>query len=170
MAQQPTPNPPTNDTTESAEVGLRRLREWVAALVAILVLLGTFYLVYLAVTMLGDDKRFAQVKDLLLFVNPLLGVVIGYYFNRTTSEARAENAEATAKRASATAQQALDGQKTAQAEATEAKKTLNVLTDAAERALGGARRAGTLGAEETGTTMEEIELRLALDRAKSLLK
>jgi hypothetical protein len=36
---------------------------------------------------------FARAKDLLLFINPILGVVIGYYFNKASTEGRAEQAE-----------------------------------------------------------------------------
>jgi len=47
--------------------------------------------------------QYARVKDLLLFINPLLGVIIGYYFNKVSSDLRAETAEMAARTASVTA-------------------------------------------------------------------
>jgi hypothetical protein len=54
----------------------------------------------------GSEDAFGRAKDLLLFINPIVGVVIGYYFNKATSDARSENAEQNAKEATQTAQKA----------------------------------------------------------------
>lgn len=53
----------------------------------------------------------------LLIVNPLLGVVIGYYFNKVSTEARAESTESTAQSATMSAQQATEARNAAEAEA-----------------------------------------------------
>ena len=171
-------NEPTS-VSETTEAALRRLREAVTALISILVIAGTLFLVWLAVQNVSSasDQSFTRIKDLLLFLNPLLGVVIGYYFNKTTSEARAENAESAAKRATATTAVAVQAQtraqdvaNQAQANAAEAKKTLSALVDASEKALVQAR-GGTLSAEGAGAASQsQVELQSALDRAKSLLR
>ena len=171
-------NEPTT-LVEATDMSLRRLREGVTALISLLVIGGTLWLVFLAIQNVSSatDQGFSRLKDLLLFLNPLLGVVIGYYFNKTTSEARAENAESAAKRASATATVAVQAQSKAQdeankaqADAAEAKKTLSVLVDASEKALVQSR-GGTLSAEGAGAANQsQVESQSALDRAKSLLR
>ncbi len=61
----------------------------------------------------GTDEALTRAKDLLNFVSPFAGMVIGYYFNKATSDARAENLERTAKEANQTAQKAVvDREKT----------------------------------------------------------
>jgi len=72
-------------------------REWVAAILSIIVILGAFSMIAAAF------YQYARVKDLLLFINPLLGVIIGYYFNKVSSDLRAETAEMAARTASVTA-------------------------------------------------------------------
>jgi phosphate/sulfate permease len=75
------------------------LREWISAGLATIVVVGSILMIAFAYSHIGDSETFTRAKDLLLFINPILGVVIGYYFNRATSEARAEHAERTAEAA-----------------------------------------------------------------------
>jgi hypothetical protein len=160
---------------------MRRLREFVSAGIAILIILGTLIMMIQAFNHLSIPEEFARVKDLLLFINPLLGVVIGYYFNKVTSEARAETAETTAKTAMATAQQAGEARNQAEAEAKEAKQkaeeTKEVLRDmgqAAEKLMAqSAPAVGVLGLEDETTGPVEdprLELKLAWGRAQRLLQ
>ena len=154
---------------------LRRLREYVAALLAAIIVLGT---VVLLVSGLGfitaPEPAFTRVKDLLLFLNPLVGVVIGYYFNKISTEARAESAEATAKQASESAHKADQMRdkaesevKSTQAEMKETKTCLSDLSKAAEKVLS-QPKPGTLGGGEGGAALTEtrLELQSALERAK----
>lgn len=100
----------------SPDAFLRHLREYVAAGIAIIIVLGTVVLMIRAISATSDEEQFARVKDLLLIVNPLLGVVLGYYFNKASTEARAENAESTAQNAVVNAQEAAKARDAAQAE------------------------------------------------------
>jgi hypothetical protein len=97
---------------------MHRFRERMAAAIALLVIGGSVALIA-AAFLYVESESFEKVKDLLLFVNPLLGVVIGYYFNKVSSEARAETAEQAAGRALATADEARDDRRAAQAKAQE---------------------------------------------------
>lgn len=84
----------------------RWVKESVTALIAIVLVGCLVFMIRQAFQSLGSaqsDTSFDRLKDLLLFINPLVGVVIGYYFNRVSTEARAENAERTAQGATATA-------------------------------------------------------------------
>jgi hypothetical protein len=85
---------------------------------------------YLAWT--GQDKAYAQVKDLLIFVNPFLGLVIGYYFQKSASDARAQNAERWAIEANAANLQSQIGLQAAQKGLSETRAALANLADAAE--------------------------------------
>jgi hypothetical protein len=55
-------------------------------------------LVHAAYGYLGKAE-FGGVKELLGIVNGIVGIIIGYYFSRMTTEARAEKAEQTAEKA-----------------------------------------------------------------------
>jgi len=181
-----------SDLPSSAPVdaSLRRFREYVAASIALLVVLGTFGMLIAAFSYIENDQAFARVKDLLLIVNPILGVVIGYYFNKTSTEARAESAESTARTATASAQQAVtraevaentaqaaqaDAQQAttardaAQAKAQTAIATLSDLQQAAERALVQSAPA-VLGAEAQPSDDGRAELRAALERARRVIE
>jgi flagellar biosynthesis GTPase FlhF len=163
------------------DVAMRRLREYVSALIALLIILSTLVMMIQAFNHLGTPDEFARVKDLLLFINPLLGVVIGYYFNKVTSEARAETAETTAKSAMANAQQASEARNAAEAEAKEAKSeakevktALKEVGQATEKMLAQmpAPAVGVLSAEEGGEQVEDarLELKMAWNRAKRLVE
>jgi hypothetical protein len=119
------------------------------------------------------------VKDLLLFINPLLGVVVGYYFNKVTSEARAETAETTAQSAMTSAQLAAEARnaaeteaKTAKGEAEEAKSALKEVGEVAEKMMVQAPAATTLGVNESGEPVEDprIEFKIVWERAKRLIE
>jgi hypothetical protein len=175
-------------TSTSVDTTLRRFREYVAAGIAVLVVLGTFGMLIAAFSYIESDESFGRVKDLLLIVNPFLGVVIGYYFNKVSTEARAESAESTARTATANAQQAVtraevaentaqaataDAQQAATArDAAEAKvqtaiATLSDVQEAAEKVLAQPAPApAVLGDEAPPIDDGRAELRAALERAK----
>jgi hypothetical protein len=177
MSQETLPSLPAAIESDPA---LRRLREGVAATIALVVIVGTLLMMVQAFNYLSTPEQFGRVKDLLLFVNPLVGVVIGYYFNKVTSEARAEMAETTAKAATASAQQAVEERSQAQVQAVQAtnetrsvKSALWEMGQAAEKLMGASPpRVGVLRAdEESGEVVEDprLQLQLAWQRAKRLL-
>jgi len=169
--------PPVAVTTKS---DLRHFREYVAAAIAVIVVLGTVVMLITALRYVSSSDQFTRVKDLLLIINPLLGVVIGYYFNKVSTEARAESAEATAQSAALNAQQASEARNAAETEAqaarTEAEEaitTLSAVSQAAEKVLPQvpAPAPGVLKAGEESLPVEDarLELQVALARAKRLI-
>jgi hypothetical protein len=164
----------------AADPIMRRFREYVAAIISLTIIIGTVVMMIIALNHVdAPDERFTRVKDLLLFINPLLGVVVGYYFNKVTSEARAETAETTAQSAMASAQLAAEARnaadteaKTAKGEAEEAKSALKEVGEAAEKMAAQAPAATTLGVDESGEPIEDprLEFKMAWSRAKRLLE
>jgi predicted lipid-binding transport protein (Tim44 family) len=163
------------------DLAMRRLREYVSAGMAGIIILGTVIMMIMAFSHLQTPDEFARVKDLLLFINPLLGVVIGYYFNKVTSEARAETAEKTVQSAMTSAQQASAERdkaqadaKSAKSEAQETKEVLKDMVDATEKTVAQAPAEGTttLAVDEQGrpAPAPSVELQLAWTRAKRLLE
>jgi hypothetical protein len=160
---------------------VRHLREFVSAGIALVVILGSIIMLIQAFNYLGSPDEFERVKDLLLFVNPLLGVVVGYYFNRVTSEPRAEKAESTATAAMATAQQASEAANQAEAEAEvakgeakEVKQALKEVDEAAEKMMAqvAAPAVGVLSEdEEAGESFAgaRMELQMALRHARRFI-
>jgi hypothetical protein len=158
----------------SIEAKLRVLREVVAATLALVIVGVTGVMLYIIFSRFigpsdpAADKQFERAKDILLFMNPLVGVVIGYYFNKVSTEARAEKAEATVASANTNAQLAISDRNEAKAEAKEAKAVLNEVMPAAQEILneGATRSPGTLGGAENAAADSNARrtLRAALDR------
>jgi hypothetical protein len=159
---------------------VRRLREFVSAGIAIVIIVGAVLMLIQAFNFLASPEEFQNVKDLLLFINPLLGVVIGYYFNRATSEARAETAESTAQSAVASAQQATEARDKAEAQAEAAKNesqevkvALKEVGQSAEKMMAQVQPApGVLSLAEGGEVVEDprVEFRMAWNRAKHFVE
>ncbi len=83
------------------------LREWVTAILSVLIVIGSMYVIHHDVLgNISNDNKFKNAKDILLLVNPLLGLVIGFYFTKNAVEGRAEHAETSAKQALDTAKSA----------------------------------------------------------------
>ena len=173
--------PPVPRLPAPADPAVRRIREYVSAIIAVVIMLGTVAMMIQAFNYLGSPEEFARVKDMLLFINPLLGVVIGYYFNKVTSEARAETAESTAQNAMTTAQQATEGRNQAEAEAStakketkEAKSALKEVGQAVEKmtAETAASTPGVLSVDEVGKPVVDprLELQMAWSRARHLVE
>jgi hypothetical protein len=171
------------------EPALRWVKEVVAALVGLTLVGCLVYMLWSAFGVLrpqGDnDPAFDRVKDLLLFINPLVGVVIGYYFNRVSTEARAENAERTAQGATVSALQAETARGDAvtlaqqnRAEADAAKIALDDVIPAAQTLLSlvsvtPTLTEGKVGVTSAGSPAEalteaRVNLRVALERARAV--
>lgn len=155
---------------EQADIELRRYRERISARLATVVIAGTGILIGFAVWYTSAPDSFARVKDLLLFINPLLGVVLGYYFTKTTTETRAEQAETTAKHASMTAQRATQERDQATAEKTQAIDVLSQLEKATSQHLAytSAQSGGTLHDNDDPGVLaaSDPQLLVALERAR----
>ena len=164
------------------DAALSRFREGVAALIAVVVVGASLTLIFLGFGHIGEKEQFDRAKDLLLIVNPVLGVVIGYYFNKVSTEARAENAENTARHATADLRKAAEERQQAQAvaaaaktDAEETRGTLDDLSRAAERVLAEKpiRSAGALATPEglaADDPRKELEEALARARRKGALR
>jgi len=64
-------------------IALRRLREYVAAGIALIIIMGTVVLILYALVYTANPEQFSLVKELLQIIIPLLTFVLGYYFNKT---------------------------------------------------------------------------------------
>ena len=115
---------------------LRRLREYVAAAIALTIILGTIIVVVISLSLSGDAERFERVKEVINLILPLLTFVLGYYFNKASTEARAEKAEAAAQVAGTTAQMATQGQFAAEETAAEVLAELDQTAKEAEEFRG----------------------------------
>lgn len=115
---------------------LRRLREYVAATIALIIILGTIIVVVISLSLSGDAERFERVKEVINLILPLLTFVLGYYFNKASTEARAEKAETAAQVAGTTAQMATQGQFAAEETAAEALAELDQTAKEAEEFRG----------------------------------
>lgn len=153
---------------EAATAQLAMYREKVAGSLSIL-LVVTFnvsVLTILGVLCFGRiPQAFEKMKDILLFLNPIIGYVLGYYFNKVTTEARAEKAEAVVKSTSAVAQQATASAQEAHKEAQVTRSALLDLTQSAEAVL---TESGTDGTRAFNPA--EVDLRTSLSRAKRLFQ
>jgi uncharacterized protein (UPF0261 family) len=154
---------------------LRLIRETVAAMLAGIVVLGTLVVFIVAFQYVDSQNQqsFERVKDLLLMINPIVGVVIGYYFSKVTTEARAESAEATAKAATQVAHQAESEARASRQEADQAKTKLGTLSQAAQRfvsASQGVAAPGVLGGNGDTPAMAEarMALRMAIEDAQRI--
>jgi hypothetical protein len=164
-----------------ADADLRRFRERIAGGIALAVVLIGCVVIILALRYTENAEVYARVKDLLQTIFPLLTFVLGYYFNKTSTEARAEKAEAVADKAVATAHTATEERKEAQAktdqvrsEMREVKSLLQDMSETAERVVeqGPQGAPGLLGVDDQGIGQTEdprLELRVLLARAKRAL-
>ena len=146
MKELDTPNPaPASAITWTAETELKRLqllheqavqlqREGLARKITFGVLggFGLMMIVTYALLVSASDPIYSRAKDLLLFINPLIGIVIGYYF----SKGRAEKAEASAQTAEGEKRVAEEQAKQSDAQASEAAGALKDLSAATKDAWG----------------------------------
>ena len=74
-------------------------RELMTNVLGALIVLVTLTIAIVTIFSVGNASTFAAAKDVLLFMNGLVGVVLGYYFGRVPGDARADKAEREAKTA-----------------------------------------------------------------------
>lgn len=174
-------SPFTSAADVTSDPKMRYFREYVAAAIAGIIIIGTFILLVFSLFALDNAENFNRVKDLLLIVNPFMGVVIGYYFNKVSTEARAESAEMTAQSAAATAREATEARNQAVANAAQSQvqtqETLGALNEmytAAQKMLeqtGNGAATGVLGGSGTPVVDQEayVALRMAMARAQRVM-
>ena len=173
------PMPEERDAEAPGDPAMGRFRERVAALIAVVIIIASLVMLALAFRSLDDKEKFARAKDLLLIINPVLGVVIGYYFNRVSTEGRAESAESVARTTAADARRAMESRdkaervaNVARADAQETRTHLEDVSQAAEKMLAQTpgRTPGTLGVSETAKPADDArsELEAALARARRI--
>jgi len=131
--------------TPKADKELQRYREQVTARLAGSIV-GLFAVSVVAAFIFVREPAFAQVKEIVSVLTPIVGVVLGFYFNKASTEKRAENAEQTAEAASKVAQQAVAERHEAQTEASVATESLDEVTTAAQELIA----AGETGQEAPG--------------------
>jgi hypothetical protein len=149
-----------------------RFRERVAAGIAAAVIVTLLGLLIVAVAQAGSDETFQRLKDLLLFVNPLVGYVIGYYFHKVATEARAERAETVADSATRTAEEAVQSRDQATTRAEELRGSLDDLERAVDSTIAPAGAPGVLSGDGASTTADpatDPRLLAALGRARRAL-
>lgn len=172
-------NQPTNDKIISTELLLEKWRELFAGVLAVLIVLGMFGVCWVAVQSLANPAQFQGAKDLLLIITPFVGVVLGYYFNKVTSDARAGALQRAADSASQAASNAMTDRdraeaqaKTAQAQAEQMRSALSDVVTAADAAkTEQPGNLGVLGVEggQAASNAQQIQLMVALERAKRTL-
>jgi len=149
-----TPAPQPGDKRGSGwtpEQVMQVLKELVTAALGLLLVGYTLVLANNAYDFVGDSQKMGDAKDVLLIMQGLAGVVIGYYFGRVPADARATQAQAQATTATAQAAQAQQQATTATAQAeqvsAQAEQAANnverIMARAAAPADGAARGAGS---------------------------
>jgi hypothetical protein len=89
----PPPKPATPANGWTNEQVLQALKELVAAIIGIALVVFTLQTARIALDNLDSADRLAGAKDILLVMNTLVGVVLGYYFGRLPSDARAAESQ-----------------------------------------------------------------------------
>lgn len=167
---------PTNPVL-ATQLALERLREFVAGGLAFLLIIAFLVMALIAILNLPNADVFQRTKDLLLMINPFVGVVIGYYFNKVSSDARANALQRAADTASETAivatadrDRAVQQTETAQTQTQQMRGALSEMVTAAEGVTASQTgKLGALAAGEQPITDADIQFRVALERAKRAL-
>lgn len=147
-----TPDPNNaNERRWSSEQWIQLIKESVTALVGLAIVLYTLYIAGQTFVFVGDEKKIADAKDVLLLLLGLAGVVVGYYFGRVPADARTTQAQQHADAANARAEQV-----SARAEAA-ADQVDAILDKASEPAAAGARRAAAGAGEAQAPPEEELK-------------
>lgn len=74
------------------ELKMQFFKEVFTALLALVIIGVTTVIALLSFSMAGDTKKMGDAKDLLTIMLGVAGVVVGYYFGRMPSDARAAQA------------------------------------------------------------------------------
>ena len=106
-AATPDSTPTLEQQRERFRQEMTRRRDKTVTTIAYGVLLVGAVVILIALAMAyWSLESYARAKDILLFVNPFIGLVLGYFFQKAASEGRAEHAEQAAESAAGVATQA----------------------------------------------------------------
>jgi hypothetical protein len=151
---------------------LATIREIFAGILATVVM-GLFLLLILRALDRAAGTEFTSIKELLAVVNPTVGLVIGYYFSRVTSEARAERAEASAAAAGRSALESVQARAHAEASLDgtrhKAEEARSALADLVGAVAAAKNAPGALEARERPGD-DSVSLEIALHRAQQVLR
>lgn len=145
------------------------IREIGAILIAVIVMVLFVILLTQAMQSLPSNTArkddLGPIKELLAIVNPTIGLIIGYYFSRVTTEARAEKAEASAATAQQTVVEVQKANAGAESQIRDKNAALKSLADAAEKVAPktDVDRVSALSQDD------RIALRAAIERARQSL-
>lgn len=119
-AVSPTPSRRTDhdqDNTKPSQPVIDRLAIWdkqiatwkeiLTGVLGILIVLATLITVIFTIASVNNQTAFSAAKDVLLFMNGLVGVVLGYYFGRVPADVRADKAESETRTANRSREQVL---------------------------------------------------------------
>lgn len=155
--------PPPGKRYWTPEILLQAFKEVITAILGVAVVIFTLVLAnstYNAIIAGSDLNRVSGLKDILLLVMGLSGVVIGYYFGRIPSDARAAQAQEQVNVVAGQAAQAQQAARAAQAQTERLGARAAVLADQVEwtvsRMNGGP---GSRGSEAgaNGSTSSDLE-------------
>jgi septal ring-binding cell division protein DamX len=118
-------------TTPTPASPLAKVREGAAALLALIIAGAFVAALSFAFSHVGEKEPFTHAKELIGVVNGLMGVVLGYYFQKSSSETQIENA-------AKTADEAMKQAAKATTETAQAKDALKEVAAAAGDMSGGA--------------------------------
>jgi len=95
MTPTPVPAKPTAAEKPSFDSWLTALREGVTGCLGVLIVLTTLVLILstFLLLLLRPAAEFEPMRNILVMLNGMTGVVLGYYFGRMPTEARAQQAE-----------------------------------------------------------------------------
>jgi hypothetical protein len=94
-----------NGTQWTPEQKIQRFKEYVTAILGILILACTLFLAILTFGYVGETTKITDAKDILQVLLAVAGVVVGYYFGRVPADARAAQAQEQANEAAAQTEQ-----------------------------------------------------------------
>jgi hypothetical protein len=157
----------TPPPVQESDIVLKRFREFFTAILALSFIVLAIIIVVTAMQYVdGPAEDFTRIKDILIFVNPFIGVVLGYYFTKLSTEGRAEAAEGAVRTATFTAQQAtlerasaVQRAEQAEQKVDQAKEVLTEMGDAVER----------MNQPATGGTLSEEVLTADTDARQDLI-
>lgn len=152
---------------------LQKFREIVTALLAgAIVLLFAGLLAAAFTSIPRDNATYANIKDLLSIITPMLGMVLGFYFNKSSTEGRAESAEKNVQIANDAVATAKQDSVSAQKETALVKSSLSELVSSGKGLLADVKRQDVLRAanQPAGDQPEGMSVMFVDERANALAR
>src|SRR5205807_3082137 len=93
----PNPAQSKRESTDSWERKIAIGKELITGMMGVAIITVTLIVVFIAIFSVNNTGTYAAAKDVLLYLNGLVGVVLGYYFGRVPGDMRAEKAASDAR-------------------------------------------------------------------------